>query len=225
MSRRAVVCDDHPMFRRGVVECLNDEAEIVVVAEAANVAAGLAKLQLYEPDILVCDLALPDGSGFELLTWAKQHMPDLCVLILSMHTDLSLVRKARSLGASGFLAKEDAEYELLLAVRQATGGFHTSQSIGKSGPGVARLDVTAQAASLDLSHVSPAELRVLVLLSRSMTNRDIAGQLHVSVRTVEAHRYRLAEKLGAIGPNKLLELAILNRDQLERVGGGWPGPV
>lgn len=218
MSRTAIVCDDHPMFRRGVVQCLNDAPDIEVVAEAATVASGIAKLQIYEPDILVCDLALPDGSGFDLLTWVQQNMPGVCSLVLSMHTDLPLVQKARSLGATGFLAKEDAEIELLIAIGQAPGGFHTSQSIGSPSLPAGLIPSHCLSAGLDLSHVSLAEMRVLVLLSRSMTSRDIATQLHVSMRTVEAHRYRLAQRLDARGPNKLLELAILNRVQLEAEG-------
>lgn len=215
-----VVCDDHPIFRSGVVHCLNEIADIEVVAEAADVASAIAKLQIYTPDILVCDLSLPGQSGFELLQWAKEHMPEIRVIVLSMHTELAFVQRAKKLGAVSFLAKEDAETDLLHAVAQTRGGFYTSESVGRGsnllpmlGSGLEpELGKEEDAFQSAIKNVTVAEMKILALLSDLLTNKAIAKKLNISPRTVEAHRFNLSEKLDAKGPNKLLELAIQHRD-------------
>lgn len=211
-----VVCDDHPIFRNGVVHCLNEIPDLEVVAEAADVASAIAKLQIYAPDILVCDLSLPGQSGFELLQWTKGHMPEIRVIVLSMHTELAFVQRAKKLGAVSFLAKEDAETDLLHAVKQERGGFYTSESVGRGGsllpmlePGIGKEEDAFRSAIIN---VTVAEMKILALLSDLLTNKAIAKQLNISPRTVEAHRFNLSEKLDAKGPNKLLELAIQYRD-------------
>lgn len=211
-----VVCDDHPIFRNGVVHCLNEISDLEVVAEAADVTSAIAKLQNYTPDILVCDLSLPGQSGFELLQWAKEHMPAIRVIVLSMHTELAFVQRAKELGAVSFLAKEDAETDLLHAVAQVRGGFYTSESVGRGGNKLPPLGKEEGAFHFAVKSVTVAEMKILALLSDLLTNKAIAKKLNISPRTVEAHRFNLSEKLNAKGPNKLLELAIQHRDVIRK---------
>ena len=137
------------------------------------------------------------------------------VFVLSMHTELSFVEKARKFQVDGYLAKDDAEFELVHAIRTPVGDFYTSESIGQQNFYMA-LDMPSQEFLSSLTKVSAAEMKVLVELSKSKTSREIAEALHLSPRTVEAHRFKLAEKLDAKGPNKLLELAIQYRDLIQR---------
>jgi DNA-binding NarL/FixJ family response regulator len=153
---------------------------------------------------------MPRIDGFGLLGWAQQHQPELDVYVLSMHTELAYVQRAMDLGAKGFLAKEDAQSELLNAVAQVSELFYTSESIGREVHEYLQPPKNEMLSNA-LTKVSKAEKKVLDLLTGSCTSREIAETLSLSVRTVEAHRSSLAEKLGARGPNKLLELAIKNR--------------
>ncbi|MCB1448716.1 MAG: response regulator transcription factor [Nitratireductor sp.] len=212
MTNKAVlICDDHPIFRKGVVNLISGMAGFRVVGEATDVDSAIAKLQIYSPDMLITDLSLPKRSGFELLEWVRGHMSNVRVIVLSMHSELAFIEKARELGAVAHIAKEDASSELLDAMMHDGADFYTSQSVGAT----SIADPLKQAPKkLDLSRISPAERRVLVLLSESKTSREIATHLNISPRTVETHRYNLAEKLGAKGPNKLLELAIRFADQI-----------
>lgn len=211
MSRYTViVCDDHPLFRSGVVACLAGGPDIEVVATAADGQACVAKLEIYRPSVLVADLSMPLMSGFEVLEWARANQPALRVLILSMHAELAYVRRARELGAAGFMAKDDAEAELLAAIRARPDVFYTSGSIGRTQ--MARPLLNDVALGSALHRVSEAEMKVLVLLTENLTSRQIAERLHLSVRTVQAHRISLSKKLDARGPNKLLELALRRRD-------------
>jgi DNA-binding NarL/FixJ family response regulator len=211
-EQTAIVCDDYPIFRGGVVSCLTNGLGISVLAEAADGESCIAKLKFYEPRILVADLSMPLIDGFGVLEWIGRNQPGIRTFILSMHTDISFVQRARELGAAGFMAKEDAESELAAAIGSTT-SFYTSESIGRKSRNVMS-DLSAYALAEKLRKVSDAERRVLVLLTQSLTSKEIAEQLFISVRTVQAHRVSLAAKLGAQGPNKLLELAIRHRDQI-----------
>lgn len=216
VERTVIVCDDHPLFRSGVVSCLSEMAGVVVVAQATDAASAKAKLQLYTPDILVTDLSMPGENGFDLLIWAKQEMPELVVIVLSMHTELAFVQQARELGAAGFLAKEDAETELIGVITQNNNGFFTSQSIGSSMPPDPPALLASPRETELLKYISSAEMKVLQLLAHSMTSKSIADQLNISPRTVEAHRRKISEKLDLKGPNRLIEFAIKNRKILSK---------
>lgn len=208
----AIICDDHPIFRGGVVSCLSHGLGVKVVAEAADGESCIAKLKMFSPDILVADLSMPLIDGFGVLEWVRGNRPDTKSFILSMHTDISFVQRARELGAAGFMAKEDAQSELAAAINGDM-EFYTSESIGRKSHETVS-DLSDYAFTDKLRKVSDAERRVLVLLTQSMTSREIAERLFISVRTVQAHRVSLAAKLGTKGPNKLLELAIRHRDQI-----------
>lgn len=200
LKKTAIVCDDHPIFRRGVVSCLTTSLD--VVAEAADGESCIAKLEMYKPDILVADLSMPRKDGFAVLEWLNDNRVGIRAFILSMHTDISYVQRARELGAAGFLAKEDAQSELAAAINGQM-EFYTSESIGRKTDETPS-DLSGYALAEKLRKISDAERRVLVLLTQSMTSREVADRLFLSVRTVQAHRVSLAAKLGAKGPNKLL---------------------
>ncbi len=208
-----MVCDDHPIFRNGVVSCLVENPDIEIMAEAADGESCIAKLEIFKPDVLIADLSMPVIDGFEILEWVRKNQPGMKVIILSMHAELAYVKRAKELGACGFMAKEDAQSELLTAIQTEAGDFYTSESIGvKSRDKIALLGDVSIADRL--RNVSDAEYRVLELLTTSNTSREIAEKLHVSIRTVEAHRANLASKLDAKGPNKLLEMAVRHREEI-----------
>ena len=210
----AIICDDHPLFRSGVVLCLAEIQDLKVVAQASDVPSAIAKLQIYQPDILITDLSMPGESGFVLLEWIHDHVPDIRVFVLTMHTELAFVEKAKNFGVDGYLAKEDAELELVQAISRPSGEFYTSESIGRQNYNL-RLEVPSEDFRTTLKKVSTAEMKVLVELSKSKTSREIAETLNLSPRTVEAHRFNLSEKLNAKGPNKLFEIAIQFRDHIQ----------
>lgn len=209
-DQTVLICDDHPLFRKGVLSCLVEDPKLSIIGEASNGEACITKLKVFEPDILITDLSMPGINGFEVLSWVRDNMPQVRVFILSMHTELQYLERAIDLGAAGFLAKEDAQSELLAAIRQYETQFYTSESIGAATSESLRppQDFDFENA---MRNVSGAERRVLVLLTQTLTSKQIASKLNISPRTVEAHRANLAEKLNVKGPNKLLELAIKNQ--------------
>lgn len=206
-SQKILVCDDHPLFRAGVVSCFSERPDLEVVAEAIDGASCVTKLELFTPDLLIADLSMPVMDGFEVLEWLTENQPSTRAFILSMHTDLAYIQRARSLGAAGFLAKEDAQSELLAAIDQSFGDFYASSSIGRANV-AAELQPIDQGVRAAMRLVSEAEMRVLLLLTENVTSREIAERLNLSVRTIQAHRVSLSDKFGVRGSNKLLELAL-----------------
>lgn len=216
--QKILVCDDHPLFRAGVVSCFTDRPDLEVVAEATDGTACIAKLKLFTPDILIADLSMPGLDGFEVLEWMTLNKLNTRGFILSMHSDIAYVQRARSLGAAGFLAKEDAQSELLAAIEQPPDTFYVSSSVGSPG---APLELAPGDAAVReaMRLVSEAELRVLLLLTENVTSQEIADRLNLSVRTVQAHRVSLSDKFGIRGSNKLLEFAIRNAGQIRQRAG------
>lgn len=208
-NRTILVCDDHPLFRAGVVSCFAERPDLEIVAEAIDGASCVAKLELFTPDLLIADLSMPVMDGFQVLEWLADNQPNTRAFILSMHTDLAYIQRARSLGAAGFLAKEDAQSELLAAIDQSSGQFYASSSIGRPSASAELSPGDANVRDA-MRLVSEAEMRVLLLLTENVTSREIAERLNLSVRTVQAHRVSLSDKFGVRGSNKLLELALRN---------------
>lgn len=211
-----LLADDHPIFRTGLRQIIEDRPDFKVVAEVGDGQAALAQIEILTPDYAVFDLSMPGLDGFRALeTLVARGLPTK-VLIVSMHAEAGYAKRARELGAIGFVAKEDAPTEVVRAFDEADGGFFMSQSVGSQNTGPAHhLDTPADDGdALDLTGITSTERKVLVLLSLGKTSKEIGRDLGISPRTVQAHRRNISEKIGITGPNKLLEIAIRHRAQL-----------
>ena len=210
-----LLADDHPIFRTGLRQIIEDRPDFKIVAEVGDGQAALAQIEILTPDYAVFDLSMPGLDGFKALeTLVERGLPTK-VLIVSMHAEAGYAKRARELGAIGFVAKEDAPTEVVRAFDEADGGFFMSQSVGSQNTGPDRpLDSPAAGDALDLSGITSTERKVLVLLSLGKTSKEIGRDLGISPRTVQAHRRNISEKLGITGPNRLLEIAIRHRAQL-----------
>jgi DNA-binding NarL/FixJ family response regulator len=209
VKQHVLICDDHPLFRAGLRAALAEHPTVEVVGEAANGRDCVGMLLSLEPDVLLLDLALREMGGYEVLAWIRVHQPALRTLVLSMYSEPAFAERARVLGAAGFIAKEDALTEIHAALEHRRDAFYASASVRiaprKAGP-------TALAGFDErLLALSPTERRVMGLLSQSLTSREIAEHLGISLRTVQTHRTHIADKLDVHGVNRLMELAIRYR--------------
>jgi two-component system, NarL family, response regulator NreC len=190
---RVALCDDHGVVRSGLRHILADEADIVVVGDAANADDAVAIARAERPDVFVMDLGLPGTGGITATRQVREASPSTMVLILTVHDDVGYLRKAFDAGASGYLVKEAADVELVQAVRTvAAGGQYVHPSLGAAllAPEAARAKVAGPGGEL-----SERELEVLRLIALGLTNAEIGEQLYVSVRTVETHRAHIHQKL------------------------------
>jgi DNA-binding NarL/FixJ family response regulator len=203
---RVALCDDHSVVRAGLRAVLAIEAGIEVAAEAANVEEAERVAVEHQPDVFVMDLNLPDGSGLDATRRVLAASPATKVLVLTVHDDVAYLRRAFEAGASGYLVKEAADFELVLAVREVAAGRHYvhprlgaellisagTEPNRPSGPG---------------GQLSERELDVLRLIARGYTNGQAADELHVSIRTVETHRAHIQQKLGVRSRAELVQAA------------------
>ena len=184
-----------------------------VVSEVGDGRAAVNQIEILRPDLAVLDLNMPGMNGFETLREVSEANIPTRVLIISMHADTAYAKRARDLGAIGFVAKEDSPTEVLRAFDEGEAGFFMSQSVGGQHT-VGNRQFDPGPDDTDLSTITDAERKVLILLSLGKTSKEIARDLGISPRTVQAHRRNVAEKLGISGPNMLLETAVRNRARL-----------
>jgi two-component system, NarL family, response regulator NreC len=189
---RAIVVDDHAVVRSGIKLLLEREDDIEVVGEAGSAKDAIFEVRAQKPDVLLLDVVMPGESGIEVLPKLLKESSETKVLVLSMQDDPSYVREAFAAGASGYVLKEAADEEVVAAVREiASGGSYVHPALG------ARM-VAAEAADRAAAEADPLserEREVLRLLALGHTNQEISKLLFISVRTAEAHRAHIMQKL------------------------------
>lgn len=195
MTIRVALCDDHAVVRTGLRTILAVEPDIDVIGDASTVAEAVALAEKEQPDVFLMDVNLPDGNGIDATRTITELSPGTRVVVLTVHDDVAYLRRAFDAGVSGYLIKEAADLELVLAVREvAAGRRYVHPRLG------AELLDTQGEASARLSgpggELSDREIDVLRLIARGYTNAQAADELYVSVRTVETHRAHLHQKLG-----------------------------
>jgi two-component system response regulator NreC len=201
---RIVLADDHSVMRSGLRMLLDAEPDFEVVAEAKDAQSAERYVRGHKPDVLILDLNMPGGSGLDAIPRLKIDVPDTKIVVLTMQRDPAFARQALGAGAVGYVLKDAADGELALAVRLAASGeTYLNPQLG------ARL--AAQPLHARPGDLSERELEVLRLVALGHTNPEIAGQLFVSVRTVEAHRSHIHQKLRLTSRSELVGFALEHR--------------
>ena len=193
---RVIVADDHHLVRQGIRMLLETAEDIEVIGEAQD---GLEAVELAEqlvPDILVMDISMPRLNGAQATELVRARVPSTQVVVLSMHADEAIVRQALRRGAKAYVLKRGVSEELLLAVRSANRGeTYLSPPIASSilGEFLTLSDTLVESTAFE--RLTPRERQVLQLLAEGHTNKSIASELVVTVKTVENHRASLMSKL------------------------------
>jgi DNA-binding NarL/FixJ family response regulator len=192
---KILLVDDHQMLREGLRATLAREADFAIVGEAGDGHAAIAAARALQPDVVVMDISMPGLNGLEATRHILAESPGIKVIGLSMHSDRRYVHAAFEAGASGYLLKNGASDELVVALRAVARGQHYVS------PAVAGLIVegfvagAASAAAAPPVELSSREREVLQLLAEGNTSKDVAARLGVAVSTVETHRRQISTKL------------------------------
>ncbi|QRR33176.1 response regulator transcription factor [Hydrogenophaga sp. YM1] len=196
---RILLVDDHPMVREGLRARLSSVPRLRVVGEAGDAAEALRQLELNPPDVVLQDVGLKDGNGIDLVQAMLARQPTLRVLMFSMYDNPEYVQRALLAGARGYVLKETPAEEVLAAIDAVVaGGTFLS-------PAVSRRLFRGQAPRPMLT---PRESQILSALGRGESSKQIAQAMHLSVRTVEAHRQSIKRKLGIEGQAELIKYAV-----------------
>jgi DNA-binding NarL/FixJ family response regulator len=192
---RIFIVDDHPMTRAGLTHLINHQPDTLACGEAENAAEALDLFHVSQPDLMLIDITLPDKSGLELIKDIKAIRPDLPILVISMHDESLYADRVLRAGARGYITKHEGGDKLLVAIRQVLSGkIYVSESMSAhileifSGvqPGTVRASI---------QNLSDREFEVFQALGEGLSSHEIAKKLHLSAKTVDAHRANIKTKL------------------------------
>jgi DNA-binding NarL/FixJ family response regulator len=205
--KRILVVDDHPMMRQGLAQLINNEPDLAVCWEADNAAQALGLVSAHQPDLVLADISLPGKNGLELIKDIRALSPGAPILVVSMHDESLYAERALRAGARGYIMKQEGGKKLMTAIRQVLNGqIYVSEKMS------ARILETfsgrrAEFAS-PMEKLSDREFEVFQLIGQGKGTRDIAEQLHLSVKTVEVHRANIKEKLKLKSATDLVREAV-----------------
>ena len=205
---KVLLVDDHPIVRQGLGQLINEEPDLSIVGEAEDFQQALRALDETPPDVAIVDISLKDRSGIELIKEIRARKPELPILVLSMHDESLYGERAIRAGARGYLNKQEATKKVIPAIRAILGGEifvsekMTSALLHKLSGGAKMEGATPTDVLTD------RELEVFQLLGQGHSVRQIADNLFVSVKTVEAHRENIKKKMNFQTSNELLRYAI-----------------
>ena len=207
-NRRIFIVDDHPMLREGLIRLIQERQQWSVCGESTTSSEALDLIPALQPDLVMMDISLPDKSGLELVKDLQALCPHLKVLVFSMHDEMLYAERVMRAGAKGYLMKGAPAEDLAEAIESVLGGglylsSRVSNHILKS------LSHKQPLGQQRLEKLTDRELEVFELIGLGKTNSQIAEQLHISTRTVDAHRWNIKTKLALPDAPALMREAVL----------------
>ena len=210
------IADDHPIFRGGLRQLIETASQMVVVGEAKDGAEAIERLLASPADVALLDIDMPKADGFQVLTALREKGVTLQFVFLTMHKDEQFLNAALDLGVKGFLVKDSAAEEVIDCVNAVVKGeeFISPQLTSLLLKRLRHAQENPAQPSL-LDQVTPTERKVLKLIAQFKTNKEIAAELFMGVRTVEQHRLNISEKFNLKGRHALVKFVTENFDQLK----------
>jgi len=205
---KVFVVDDHPIVRQGLALLINRESDLVVCGEAEDAQTAVQAVAIAKPDILVVDISLNGPDGLDLLKDVRMRYPELPVLILSMHDESIYAERALRAGAQGYIMKQEATEKVLVALRRILSGeIYVSERIANRM--LQRyIGNRSTGRPSSIADLTDRELEVFRLIGEGHSTRQIAEELHISVKTVESYQAHIKEKLSLRSARELVQHAI-----------------
>lgn len=209
------IADDHPIFRGGLRQLIALELNLEVIGEAKDGAEAIERLLHSQADVALLDIDMPKASGFDVLTAVREKGVAVNFIFLTMHKDEQFLNAALDLGVKGFLVKDSAAEEVIDCINAVVNGeeFISPQLTSFLLKRMRQAQTTPAKASL-FAQLTPTERKVLKRIAAYKTNKEIAAELNMGVRTVEQHRLNISEKFDLKGRHALMKFAAENVDRL-----------
>ncbi|MGE0115985.1 MAG: response regulator [Steroidobacteraceae bacterium] len=205
---RIVIVDDHPLVREGLKQLLAGAPGFRLVAEAADAAQARHAITQMVPDVAVLDLTLGSDDGVELVRWVRQHYPAIRIVVLSMQEEALHAERLLRMGISAYVMKSAAETDFLTALRKAAKGQrHISTEMNERLLSKAMRGQLATGNDDPVAALTERELEVFALIGGGVSTREIAERLTLSMKTVDAHRRHMREKLNLRSTSELMRYA------------------
>ncbi len=204
---RILIVDDHPMTRSGLAYLINHQTDMLICCEAENAAGALEGVTRTKPDLVLTDFALPDRNGLELIKDIKALQPRLPVLVISMHEETLYAERVLRAGARGYITKEEGGEKLMQAIRHVLrGAIYVSDTMSARILEIFSGGQTRKERS-PVEELSDREFEIFELLGDGLSTQQIAAKLHLSMKTVDAHRANIKEKLKLRTTSELISFA------------------
>ena len=214
---RVLIADDHPIVRSGLRQILEADADLLVVAEASDGQTALDRITALQPDVAVLDLDMPALDGLQVARAVIAQQLPVAIIFLTMHHETALFQAALELGVKGYVLKDSAADEIISGIKAVAAGQHfTSLPISAFAQvaGSTSSNARPRQFTSEVDALTPTERRVLKELADYKTSKEIAAEMKISVRTVEAHRNNICQKLGLHGSHALTKFALKHRAEL-----------
>jgi len=208
VTLRILLADDHVTVRHGLRLLIDSQADMKVISEVSDGNAAMQNALALKPDVIVMDISMPGMNGLAATRALKQKQPNVAIVTLTRHGDDAYVQELLRAGVAGYVLKQSAPAELLQAIRAAAAGGQYIDS-ALTARVTAKLLGRADKASKSAVALSEREAEVLRLIAAGYGNKEIAGRLSLSVKTVEAHKANAMRKLGLRGRIDIVKYAVL----------------
>jgi two-component system response regulator NreC len=207
-----LVCDDHTIYREGIKIILEREPDLKLVAEAENDEEATHLALLLRPNVILLDLALPGMRALDTTRHLTEKDTNIRVLLLGIYDDAEIALRCKEAGASGYVLKDTPVRDLLFAIRHTSksGHYLTSSSLAKLNHST-RTPKPSKEADLAWQVLSSRQREILLCLAEGFTYKEIGARLHLSVKTVDTHKYNLMRKLNIQSRAGLIRFAIRQR--------------
>jgi DNA-binding NarL/FixJ family response regulator len=205
---RVFLVDDHPLVREGLANLINEQIDLIVCGEAEDSAGAISGIAKTKPDVALVDISLKNESGLELVKNLESQFPLVALIVLSMHDEALYAERALRAGARGYVMKRESTKSVLASIRRVMeGGVYVSERVVNS---MARRFSSSpkRVESTPVERLSDRELEIFRLLGQGRTTAQIAEDLHLSLKTVQAYCARAKEKFGVSSLGELLRAAI-----------------
>jgi DNA-binding NarL/FixJ family response regulator len=205
---RVFIVDDHPLVREGLTNLINGQNDLIVCGEAKDSAQAFNGIAKDQPDVALIDISLTNESGLELVKQLASQFPRVALIILSMHDEALYAERALRAGARGYVMKHETSKSVLTCIRRVLGGgvYVSERIVNRMALRV--MSSREQVAGSPVERLSDRELEIFRLLGRGRTTSQIAGDLNLSLKTVQAYCARAKEKFGVTSWTELLRAAI-----------------
>ena len=190
---RVLLADDHSLVRAGIRRVLEEAGDMLVVGEAGNGDDAIQLTSCLQPDVVMLDISMPKMDGMETIGRLLALVPQVKILVVTMHPEEHFALRTMKAGCHGYLTKDVLPHELREAVRTVASGRHYLSARGKD---IVASQIVSTNVAPGTASLSDRELQVLCLVARGLKLKEVAAQLDLSVRTVETYELRLKQKLG-----------------------------
>jgi DNA-binding NarL/FixJ family response regulator len=207
-KHRIFLVDDHPLVREGLTNLINEQNDLIVCGEAEDSAGAMTEIPKTRPDVVLVDISLKNESGLELVKNLESQFPLVALIVLSMHDEALYAERALRAGARGYVMKRESTKSVLASIRRVMeGGVYVSERVVNS---MARRFSSSSKGieNSPVERLSDRELEIFRLLGQGRTTAQIAEDLHLSLKTVQAYCARAKEKFGVSSLGELLRAAI-----------------